>query len=71
LPSSRRYCQRLLLGLPEPEQLEQVVHGGDQVPLAVHLLQTPEQEATDASALLDLAAFTGSTIAYSFGEAFG
>ena len=37
------------------EQLEQVVCGSDQVLLAIDLLQAPQQEATDAPALFDLA----------------
>jgi hypothetical protein len=37
------------------EQLEQVVCGIDQVPFTIDLLQAPQQEATDAPALFDLA----------------
>ena len=37
------------------EQLEQVVADADQRPLALHLLQTPQQELPEPSALLDLA----------------
>ena len=39
----------------EAEQLEQVVAGADQRPLALHLLQTPQEELPEAPALLDLA----------------
>ena len=38
-----------------PEQLEKVVCGSDQVPLAVDLRQAPQQEAPQAPAFLDLA----------------
>jgi hypothetical protein len=37
-----------------PEQLEKVVRGGDQVPLADDLLKSPQQEAAQATTLLDL-----------------
>jgi hypothetical protein len=47
--------QRLLLGSSVPEQLEQVVRRGDQVPFRIHLLQTPQQEAASAPGFLDLA----------------
>jgi len=38
-----------------PEQLEKVVRGSDQVPFTVDLLQSPQQELTQATPLLDLA----------------
>ena len=41
----------------EPEQLEQVVAGEDQRPLALDLLQTPQQELPETAALLDLAEY--------------
>ena len=37
------------------EQFEQVVAGADQRPLAADLLQSPQKELTEATALLDLA----------------
>ena len=44
-PSPRRPHQHLLLRSPVSEQLEQVVRGRDQVPLAIDLLQAPQQKA--------------------------
>ena len=41
-------------GFSVPEQLQQVVAGDDQVPLAIHLLQTSQQEAPQAAGFLDL-----------------
>ena len=37
-----------------PEQLEQVVAGADEQPLAVHFLQSPQQEQPEATSLFDL-----------------
>ena len=39
------------------EQLQQVVTGADQRPLALNLLQSPQQELPEASALLDLSEY--------------
>ncbi len=39
----------------EAEQFEQVVAGADQRPLGLNLFQSPQQELTEAPALLDLA----------------
>ena len=39
----------------EAKQLEQVVAGADEGPLALDLLQSPQQELAEAPALLDLA----------------
>ncbi len=39
----------------EPEQFEQVVAGADQRPLALYLLQVPQEELPETPALLDLA----------------
>jgi hypothetical protein len=54
LPSSRR-CRQRLLRSSVAEQLQQIVRGGDQVPLAIDLLQALQQEAAQAPDLLDLA----------------
>ena len=37
-----------------PEQFEEVLGGGNQVPLAIHLLQAPQQEPPQTPAFLDL-----------------
>ena len=37
-----------------PEQLEQVVAGADEQPLALHFLQSPQQELPEATSLFDL-----------------
>lgn len=47
--------QRLLLGSSVPEQLEQVVRRGDQVPFRIHVLKAPQQKAPQAPGFLDLA----------------
>ena len=43
------------LTCPETEQLQQVVADADEQPFPVHLRQTPQQELSEAPALLDLA----------------
>jgi len=53
-PSGCRCHQPLLLGSPEPPQLEQVLRAGDQVPFAVNPLQSSQQEAPQAPGFLDL-----------------
>jgi len=54
-PSSGGHGQLLFLRLPVLVQREQVVPCTNQVPFSIDLLQAPQQEAAQASGLLDLA----------------
>ncbi len=54
VPLLSRCSHQCQLRAPEPEQLEQVVAGSDQVPLGIDLLHAPEQEAAQGPGLLDL-----------------